>query len=125
MAPDCCEGAILAGGNLQSDRLVVEARVQRGRLGEIRQRGNRTEEVTKAAEDAAAALAATRRGLEIDLMEAQGDAVGALAARRQDELAALDESLRPLQEQIYAQLDLNAANEKALSVRPDFPEAWA
>lgn len=57
-----------------------------------------------------AALDAQRRGLEIQLMEAQGNAAGALAAKREDELKALDASLRPLQEQIYAAQDLAAAS---------------
>jgi hypothetical protein len=42
----------------------------------------------------AEAIATKRRDLEIQLMEATGDAAGALAARRADELAAIDESLR-------------------------------
>lgn len=70
----------------------------------------------QAAADAAKALAEIERqrgNLQIALMEAQGDSAGALAAKRQLELAALDESLRPLQEQIYAQQDLNAANSAA------------
>ena len=65
------------------------------------------EEAARAAE----ALASERRTLEIDLMEATGDAAGALAARRELELAALDASLRPLQLAIFAALDLAAANE--------------
>ena len=52
-----------------------------------------------------------RRELEIQLMEAQGRSVEALAASRQLELEAMDESLRGIQRKIFAQQDLNAANE--------------
>lgn len=54
-----------------------------------------------------------RREMEIQLMEAQGDAAGALAARRQLELAAMDASLRALQQSIYAAQDLKASLEAA------------
>lgn len=47
-------------------------------------------------------IASGRRQLEIALMEASGDAAGALAARRADELAAMDASLRGLQQQVWA-----------------------
>jgi len=47
--------------------------------------------------------------MESQLLELQGDKVGALAAQRESELDALDESLRPLQELLYAQEDLNNA----------------
>jgi hypothetical protein len=47
--------------------------------------------------------------MESRLLELQSDKVGALAVRRADELESLDESLRPLQELIYAQEDLNTA----------------
>ena len=52
-----------------------------------------------------------RRELEIQLMEAQGRTVEALAASRQLELDAMDESLRAMQRQIFAQQDLTAARE--------------
>lgn len=84
-------------------------------------------EVEAAAADAAAeaarALAAQRRGLDIALLEATGDAVGALAARRADELAALDPSLRALQAQIYAAQDLAAANEAAAVAQQEAAQA--
>ena len=74
----------------------------------------------KTAEDARlAALATQQRSLEIALMEAQGDAAGALAAKREDELKALDASLKPLQEQIYAAQDLAKANEDAAKAQQD------
>jgi hypothetical protein len=62
---------------------------------------------------AAAALARTRAGLEITLMQDTGDAAGALALKRQQELIAIDASLVPLQNQIYAAEDLNAATAAA------------
>jgi hypothetical protein len=52
-----------------------------------------------------------RRELEIQLMEAQGRSVEALAASRQLELEAMDEGLRGIQRQIFAQQDLKTANE--------------
>lgn len=54
-----------------------------------------------------------RRELEIQLMEAQGNAAGALAARRQLELEAMDSALRPMQELIYALEDQAAASKQA------------
>lgn len=67
----------------------------------------------EAAARAAADLERDRRFLEIDLMEALGNSSEALAARRELELAAMDESLRGLQEQIYAAIDARAASEAA------------
>lgn len=61
------------------------------------------------AADAAAraqALADTRRQLEIALMEAQGKAADALAAQRQLELDATDESLRGLKQAAFAAQDV-------------------
>lgn len=52
-----------------------------------------------------------RRELEIQLMEAQGDATGALAAQRELELESMDASLRGLQKQIYAAQDAAKATE--------------
>jgi hypothetical protein len=81
-------------------------------------------EAVFAAEDAAAAqetlnsvhmtaaeLAKTQRELEIRLMEASGDAASALAAKRADEMAAMDETLRPLLALIYAAEDAASATE--------------
>jgi hypothetical protein len=61
--------------------------------------------------EAALELARDKRALEIDLLEAQGFATDALVARRQLELEAMDETLRGLQEQIWAAEDAKAANE--------------
>jgi hypothetical protein len=47
-------------------------------------------------------ILAQRRALELRIMELQGDAAGALAARRADELAAMDAESRALQAQIFA-----------------------
>jgi hypothetical protein len=66
------------------------------------------EKATTATKDYAA-IANKQADLQIQLMEAQGLATEALAARRSRELSLLDESLRPLQEQIWAQQDLNKA----------------
>lgn len=66
------------------------------------------EKATTATKDYAA-IASKQADLQIQLMEAQGLASEALAARRSRELSLLDESLRPLQEQIWAQQDLNKA----------------
>lgn len=54
-------------------------------------------------------LAKTKRALEIQLMTSED----ALAATRADELAAMDASLRPLLEQIYARQDLAKAEADA------------
>lgn len=70
-------------------------------------------EEAKAAAEAANALAADRRSMEIDLMEALGNSAEALAARRKIELEAMDASLRGLQQQIWAALDAKAAAEAA------------
>jgi len=75
--------------------------------------------IAQEAADRAAQIARQRTDLEIELMDAQGNSVGALAARRALELAALDESLRPLQEVIWATLDLAAANEASAQAQRD------
>lgn len=69
------------------------------------------------------ALAGQRRSLDIQLLEATGQAAAALAATRQDELAALDASLRPIQSAIYAALDLASANEAAAQAQRDAAQA--
>jgi hypothetical protein len=77
------------------------------------------------ARQAAVALAVTRRSLDIELMEALGDATGALAARRADELAALDPSLRALREMVYAAQDAAAANAALAQAQQDAASAAA
>ncbi len=64
-----------------------------------------------------------RRELEIKLMEASGDAAGALAARRKDELAAMNESLRGLQLAIYTYEDLAAANDNVAFAQENLASA--
>lgn len=59
--------------------------------------------------EAASSLASKRQDMEILLLQTTGDAVGATALQRQKELAALDASLVPLQQQIYAAQDLKSA----------------
>lgn len=76
----------------------------------------------KALQDAATKaqdIANTKRELEISIMEASGDAVGALAARRADELGAMDESLRGLQLNLYAKQDLADAYDRESSALKD------
>ena len=58
-----------------------------------------------------------RRELEIQLMEAQGDAAGALAAKRELELESMDASLRGIQRLIFAQEDLKAGTEALAAAR--------
>jgi hypothetical protein len=65
------------------------------------------------------------REMEITLMELQGNAAGALAARRQNELSAMDASLRSMQSMIYAQQDLNAAREAEKTAIADLRSAIA
>lgn len=66
-----------------------------------------------------------RRELEIQLMELSGDAAGALAAQRKLELAAMDESLRGLQMQVYAMQDLRGQLDAADSRLADAEQALA
>lgn len=54
-------------------------------------------------------LAGQSRSLETKLLEVSGDKVGALARLRADELAALDPSLRGLQQAIWDKVDANEA----------------
>jgi hypothetical protein len=61
---------------------------------------------------AAAALAKQKAQMEITLLQAQGKATEALAAQRKMELAALDPSLRALQQQIYTAQDIASAKDK-------------
>jgi phage-related minor tail protein len=72
------------------------------------------EAAQKAAAEAQKALdiANQKRELEITLMDLQGNAAGALAARRHDELAAMDASNRALAEQVYAAQDAAEAKAK-------------
>lgn len=77
------------------------------------------EAANKAAESAAKRLESQQNNLVIRLLEEQGKAEEALAMRRQLELEAMDESLRSIQEQIYAQQDLNAAAKESAKAIAD------
>ena len=59
------------------------------------------------------AISATRRDLEIELMQAMGDSAGAIAAQREALLSSLDESLRPLQSAVWGVIDANDALTKS------------
>ena len=63
--------------------------------------------------DAAESLAVEKLRLSIQIMELEGNAVGALNARRAQELASVDESLRPLHQRIYALQDEKTSMEAA------------
>lgn len=67
--------------------------------------------------DAAAELADKALTLQIKLLQDEGEAAQATALQRQQELAALDASLRPLQQLIYATEDLNTANDNLASAK--------
>lgn len=67
----------------------------------------------EAATSAALAIAISKRGLEIEIMELAGDTAGALAARRQDETAAADASLGSLLARKYALEDEAVAAQAA------------
>lgn len=60
-------------------------------------------------------LLAAQRQIETSLMEAQGKAAEALTARREAELATMDEALHPLMRQVYAAVDL--AQRRQLEIR--------
>lgn len=77
----------------------------------------------KAAADKVLALATQRTNLEIELMEALGYSSEALAAKRSLELAAMDETLRSLQQQIYAAQDAKIAREEALKAAEEAAQA--
>lgn len=79
--------------------------------------------IAEEAAEQAARISNQRRDLEIQLMDAQGNASGALAARRADEIAALDASLRPIQRAIWAAQDLAAANQVAAQAQRDAAQA--
>lgn len=60
----------------------------------------------------AEAIKAQRTQLQVDLLNAQGRALEATALQREAELAAMDASLRPLQQQVWAHQDLAEAWER-------------
>ena len=100
---------------LQGDAVGALAKERAGELEEMDASLKTFQQLIYAQEDfndlldKATGLLDQWRSMESDLLALQSDKVGALAVKRQDELDALDESLRPLQELIYAQEDLNNA----------------
>ena len=79
------------------------------------ERNKAVEANTKVAEEEkqASDIARQARELEIALLEAQGDTLGAITLRRQEELAAMDASLHGLQQQIWLAQDAAEAQAKA------------
>jgi len=65
----------------------------------------------------------SRKDMEIEIMELEGNATGALAAQRAIELAALDESLRPLQQRIYDLTDEKTATEAAATAAKELADS--
>lgn len=102
--------------NDEADALAAATKAREDEAKRLQQIADESRAKAEEAAKAAADLEARRRSLEINLMEVSGDAAGALAAKRADELAAMDASLRPLQEAINAQADLNEANAKAADI---------
>jgi hypothetical protein len=90
---------------------------------EFLQVANAAEQATAAAQALAEAeaqrqaqLSSARQDLQIQLLEAMGNKTAALAMQRERELAAMDASLRPLQELVWATQDHAAAVNDATNV---------
>ncbi|MCK5605399.1 hypothetical protein KAR91_26140 [Candidatus Pacearchaeota archaeon] len=88
------------------------------------------EESARIAEDAARKaqdIANQRIDLEIQLLEATGHATEAVGIRRMQELAAMDESLRPLQERLFSLEDeaaaIDAANQQVADAQSEAARA--
>lgn len=84
------------------------------------------EEAERAAREAAAEaerIQKKRTSLEIQLLQAQGKEVEALARQRELELEALDPSLRALMQQIYAEQDLTKEREEAARAAEEAKQA--
>ncbi len=111
--------------NDEADALAAATKAQEDEAKRLQQIADESRAKAEEASKVAADLEARRRSLEINLMEVSGDAAGALAAKRADELAAMDASLRPLQEAINAQTDLNLANAKAADINEKAAAAMA
>lgn len=76
-----------------------------------------------AAQEAATRLLQQRQDLEIELLDATGNSAQATAMRRQLELAAMDESLRGLQQSIWTAQDAAAAQEALAQAQADAASA--
>jgi tape measure domain-containing protein len=69
----------------------------------------------EAAATAAQQLTTQRRALDIQLIEASGNAIGALTEKRKDELAAMDASLRFSQQSVWAVTSAQTAVSNAVN----------
>lgn len=103
--------ALAARRQLELEAMDESKRALQQQIWAAEDAAKAAEEAAKAAEQAGA-LAANRARLEIALMDAQGNASAALAARRQLELEGMDANLRGLQRQIWAAEDAAKANEE-------------
>jgi hypothetical protein len=77
-------------------------------------------EIAPAFYDAATAadqLLAKKQGLQVQLLQAQGDTAGATALQRQIDLAKLDPALRDLQQQVYDAQDAATAAAAAMKLK--------
>lgn len=93
-----------------SDSAISAAeRAEQIRQAEAEAKAKADEEAAKKAAD----LARQSRALDIELMQALGDTAGATAALRADALAALDETLRGKQQEVWAAQDAAEAIAKA------------
>jgi hypothetical protein len=104
-------GALAAQRALELEGMDASLRALKQQIWAAEDAAKATQELAEA-QERAADLARQRQSLEIQLMEAQGNSAGALAAQRALELAAMDESLRGLQSQIYAAQDAAKAAEE-------------
>jgi hypothetical protein len=101
------------------------------RIYQLRDEAAAAQEAARAADElaaqqrAAAELARTRIGMEAQILELQGDAAAALLIRRQLEIEAMDESLRPLQQLINSLTDARDAAEAAARAEADLAAAQA
>lgn len=104
---------------LSGDKVGALARQREIELASMDASLHAQQQAVWAAEDLAeaqaklAAATASRRDLEVQLLEAMGNSAGALAAQREDLLNSLDESLRPLQSAVWGLIDANDALAKS------------
>ena len=98
---------------------VIELMAMDSSLVPLQERINALEDEAAAAA-IAAQLASERTQLEIQEMILLGDASGALAIEREIELAAIDESLRPLLQRIFALQDEAVATKAAEQAAIDY-----
>lgn len=82
-----------------------------GLSGAFAEVADAAEQAAKDAIESAKALASQRTDLQIRQLELLGNKSAALALKRQQELAAMDASLQPLQQNIYALEDLANARD--------------